>query len=123
MRFKVILILPFLFIASACSEDDEPHSPIVETLEVVDNSSSSRKFSGSLKHIEKSDTIKAYGFEWQSRYGTWEVKKPGRLGKGVFYIRDNTQLSKWSSFTVRAFIETQNGIVYGDVESFATEDD
>lgn len=123
MHFKVLPILALAVVVFACSERDEPKAPIVETLEVVDNSSSSRKFRGSLEHIETTDTIKGYGFEWQSRYGTWEVKKSGSLSKGVFHIRDHTQLSKWSTFTVRAFIETQNGIIYGDVESFATEKD
>lgn len=79
-------------------------------------------FQGLLEQVGDSDTIIAYGFEWENRYGSWKTKKAGRIKKGNFFIRDLTPLSKWSTFTVRAFIETNQGIVYGDPEKFATAD-
>ncbi|HEY0655574.1 MAG TPA: hypothetical protein VGD65_20705 [Chryseosolibacter sp.] len=123
MRFTLLPLITSLLFCFSCAESDEPQAPVVQTLDVANSSSSSRKFRGEVEHLNPTDTIVAYGFAWESRYGTWEVKKPGSLGKGIFFISDRTRLSKWSSFTVRAFVETQNGVVYGDVETFSTEDD
>jgi hypothetical protein len=121
MRFIFLLFLLVTFIFLGCSESDDPKVPVVQTLEVTNSLSSSRTFRGLLEHVNDSDTIVAYGFEWESRYGNWKAKKQGKLKKGNFYMRDLTQLSKWSSFTVRAFIETQNGVTYGNAETFITE--
>jgi hypothetical protein len=123
MRFILLPLFCLILFCTQCSDPDEPNTSVVQTLEVINSTSSSRKFRGSLEHVSETDTILAYGFEWQSRYGDWKTKKKGSLQKGMFSIRDGTPLSKWSSFTVRAFIETQNGIVYGDSKAFQTEDD
>ncbi|HEY0743330.1 MAG TPA: hypothetical protein VGD40_17805 [Chryseosolibacter sp.] len=122
MRFR--LLLPIAFIACTfvtCSESEEPAISIVETLDVNNSLSSSRTFRGNLEHVAATDTILSYGFEWESRYGTWKAFKKGHINKGHFAIKDRTSLSKWSSFTVRAFIETRHGVTYGNVVTFATE--
>jgi hypothetical protein len=122
MRFiSVTLLLAVSLLFSECSEKDDPKLPVVQTLDVTNSTSSSRTFRGLLEHVGEADTIISYGFEWESRYGNWKSKKPGRIKKGNFFIRDLTPLSKWSSFTVRAFIETQSGVIYGDPKTFITE--
>lgn len=122
MRFILAPLLLISMFISGCSES-EPTISVVQTLEVTNSNSSSRMFRGLLEHVRAADTVVAYGFEWESRYGTWKAKKSGRLKQGNFYMRDRTPLSKWSTFTVRAFIETQNGVTYGDPEKFITEGD
>lgn len=121
MRFILLPLISLILLFTTCSDSEEPKAPVVQTLEVVESKSLSRKFRGSLEHINEADTIVAYGFEWQSRYGDWNAKKSGSLRKGMFSLRDSTPLSKWSSFTVRAFIETKRGIVYGESKTFQTE--
>jgi hypothetical protein len=122
MRFT---FLPFLLVSIsffACSEAGEVQPTTVETLDVSNSSSASRVFRGQLQHLHNSDTIVAYGFEWQSRYGNWKTLKKRNIRGGKFTIYDITPLSKWSSFTVRAFIETRKGFVYGNEVKFSTED-
>lgn len=121
MRFKLLALALISLSFFCCSESDEPSVSIVETLDVSHSNASGRTFRGNLEHLAETDTILAYGFEWESRYGSWSAKKKGRLRKGVFAIKDRTQLSKWSSFSVRAFIETRRGVTYGNAISFATE--
>jgi hypothetical protein len=121
MRFILAPLLILCLFISQCSEPDEPKALIVQTLEVTNSSSSSRIFRGLLEHVSETDTVIAYGFEWESRYGNWKAEKHAHLKQGNFDLRDHTPLSKWSSFTVRAFIETRNGVIYGDAEKFETE--
>ena len=121
MRPNLHLLLILCLLFSACSEKDEPTVPIVKTLDVTRSKSSSRIFRGNLEHVLEQDTIVAYGFAWESRYGSWEAKKSGKIKKGRFVLNDTTRLSKWTSFSVRAFIETNDGITYGNEVKFATE--
>lgn len=121
MHFRLLLFFFISIAFSCCTESDEPPISIVETLEVNNSVSSSRTFRGKLEHIASSDTILAYGFEWESRYGAWRAMKKGRINKGHFFLKDKTQLSKWSSYSVRAFIETREGVTYGNTIKFSTE--
>lgn len=121
MRVNLLLILLIFLSILSCSESAEPQVPIIETLDVTRSKSSSRTFRGNLQHVVEGDTILAYGFAWESRYGNWQMRIPGHIKKGKFAINDTTRLSKWTSFSVRAFIETTNGIHYGNDVKFSTE--
>ncbi len=121
MRFVFLLLISIVVILSACSEPEDPELTVVETLEVEDSFSSSRTFRGSVEYLAEGDSVIAYGFEWESRYGNWKAKKHRRISKGTFSLKDTTRLSKWNKFSVRAFLETKNGITYGNEVGFSTE--
>jgi hypothetical protein len=121
MRTFLSLILLLFLAIFGCSESAEPQASIIETLDVTRSKSSSRTFRGNLQHVLEGDTILAYGFAWESRYGDWQMRKEGQLKKGKFALKDTTRLSKWTSFSVRAFIETRNGTLYGNEIKFSTE--
>jgi hypothetical protein len=120
MRFIILLLITTGISFGGCSSSEDPKIPVVETLEVTGSSSSSRMFSGVFKNDDGKNKVIAYGFQWESRYGSWKAIKKGKI-KGKFFIKDFTPLSKWNSFKVRAFIETTNGLIYGDVKQFITE--
>lgn len=118
LRFCIALIISTLF---GCSTSDEPTLSVVETLEVSNSLSSSRTFRGNLGRHEDEDIILSYGFEWESRYGSWKAEKPGKIKIGNFSVRDTTRLSQWTTYSVRAFIQTARGTTYGNRINFATE--
>ena len=123
MRLNLLLTCFTLLVFFGCSESDDPNVSIVETLEVTRSSASSRTFRGNIQRIIDNDTILAYGFEWESRYGNWQTKRHGKINKGKFVMNDTTRLSKWTTFSVRAFIETTRGVTYGNAVKFETGGD
>jgi hypothetical protein len=121
MRLKILLFSFILCGVASCTESEDPKISVVETLQVNQSFSSSRTFQGNVKNLADNDTIVAYGFEWESRYASWKALKSGGLKKGKFVLKDTTRLSKWTSYSVRAFLETKRGLTYGNVVTFTTE--
>lgn len=125
MRISVLLILLLGFI-SACRDWEYPQTfPIVLTEEVNNVSSEGAEFIGSVESLGSSQNIINYGFAWSESemptINSSHVTLSDAIAKGAFSKSINSDLVEGHVYYVRAFIQTDKLLIYGNQVTFISQ--
>ena len=98
--------------------------PVVVTNEVTNTTANSAMLNGSVTNHDADVKVEARGFCWGKEpeltiEGTYTTNG---TGTGA-YSHNLTNLEENTTYYVRAYVETNFGIVYGEEKSFTTEDE
>lgn len=125
MQFRLFLLL-ILSILFGCYEREYPQPfPIAITYEVVNISSEGAEFRGSIESLGTDQKVIKYGFVWgeetKPTINSSFITFSDNFKLGTFSKVINYDLAKDQVYYVRGFIQTENLIVYGNVESFISQ--
>lgn len=125
MRISVLLI-GFLCFISGCKDWEYPQTfPIVLTEEVINIGSEGAEFIGSVESLGSSQNIINYGFAWsESEMPTINLSHVAfsdGISKGAFFKTINSDLIEGSVYYVRAFIQTDKLLIYGNQVTFTSQ--
>ena len=123
---KICFLANLAVTLTNCDNHEFPKTPYpnVRTRPVTEISSSGVTFNGEMANSDNS-SVWTHGFVWTQ----WENNNPeigpndsiglGRLeSDGTFFFHLNNGLTKNRSYYVRAFVKTNDYIVYGEEVSF-----
>jgi hypothetical protein len=123
---KIYFLANLAFALTNCDNHEFPKTPYpnVRTLPVTEISSSGATFTGELTNSENSFVL-THGFVWTR----WKNNNPeigpndsiglGRLNSdGTFFFHLNNGLTINRSYYVRAYVKTNDYIVFGEEVSF-----
>ncbi|PHN05778.1 IPT/TIG domain-containing protein [Flavilitoribacter nigricans] len=123
MKNHSLIRLPFLLLPllNACTKEDFPYPkayPVVITDELLEMDESGVTFYGELFTVG-TQPIQSYGFLWSGSDATEQrISVTGNLAEGKFSHRLATYLPAGVNYTYRAFVETADQLVMGNIRQF-----
>jgi len=125
MRIRLLVLINIL-ILFGCSEREYPQPfPIAITYEVVNISSEGAEFRGSIESLGTDQKIIKYGFEWVESDNP-KIKSSflvisDNIKEGSFSKKVTNDMLVGANYLVRAFVQTDKLIVYGNPISFVSK--
>jgi N-acetylneuraminic acid mutarotase len=125
MRVSVILVA-FLCFISSCKDWEYPQKfPIVLTEKIVNVNPNGAELHGCAESLGSSQDIISYGFVWsESEMPTLNssyISISDNIHKGAFFKTINYDLASNKVYYVRAFVQTNSIVVYGNQVIFTSQ--
>lgn len=123
---KYLSLIGLLLVLMACEEDipQKQDFPIIQTLEPVDNDESGATFRAKVLQIGNVETS-AYGFVWGTGEPSGVAARKIELGPGIqegfFEARLDYSRRIGETYNIRAFAESGDQTVYGNMVSIVSE--